>query len=330
MGKDQPLAVIADDYGPPESFSLRQYDPGDLAQGQVRVRVKAAGLSFVDVLTAAGKYQHRPALPFVPGSEIAGVVEAVGPGGDVAMIGQKVVAVSANGALAHIVNVDQGRCWPMPDDMDFATGATFRVGFITAYEGLVRLGYLQPGETLVVLGASGAVGLAAVQLGSILGARVIASCSTLKKREFAAVHGAQATVASDDPDWRERVRKAAGGAPVDIVVDPVGGAMTELAYRSLAWGGRLMVVGFASGEIAKLPTNLSILKGTSLIGVNVGRLLAEAPATYAANLDALFSLYRTRKLAPIIALQAPLRDFAKAMNAAGGGQTLGRVVVTMD
>jgi NADPH2:quinone reductase len=327
---DRPgLAVIAEDYGAPDSFRLRPFDPGRPGPGEVRVRVRAAGLSFVDVLTAAGKYQTRPPLPFIPGSEICGEVEDVGDGVPRTLIGKRVLGASAKGALAHAVNVDRSRIWPMPTAMSDTVGAAFRVGFVTAYEGLIRLGGVGREQTVVVLGAGGGVGLAAVQLASVMGARVIASASTEEKRRLARENGAVAAVDSAAADWRDQVKAAARGHPVAIVFDPVGGAMTEAAFRSLGWGGRHLMVGFASGEIPRIPANLAIVKGISLIGVNVGRLLAEQPDAYAANLSAMFDLFESRELAPVIARRYRLEDFVQAMEAAGSGTLPGRVVVTL-
>ena len=324
-----PRAVLARAFGPPESFSLEAHDPGPPGPGAVRISVRAAGVGFVDVLVALGQYQLKPPLPFVPGSEFAGVIEAVGPGVDPSRIGERVCATAFGAAFAEAATVPAKLARTMPAGMSFAEGAVFLVSYATAYHALVQRGRLARGETLLVLGAAGAVGTAAVQLGKILGATVIASASTPEKRALAQSCGADAVIDSGAADWREQVKSTNGGRGVDVVLDPIGGEATERAFRSLAWNGRHLVIGFAQGTIPKLPTNLALLKGAALVGVDIRQMGQFEPELAAANLDALFRLYGDGYLRPPIGQTYRLEEFAVAMAAARLDNTAGRIVLTM-
>ena len=324
-----PRAVMVHAFGPAGGFALETHDPGPPGAGHVRITVHAAGVSFADVLVAAGKYQLKPPLPFVPGSEFSGVIEAVGVDVDPARVGERVCVSGFGMAFGTAAVAPAQRAVPIPDEMSFAEAAVFRVSYATAYYALVQRGQLRPGETLLVLGAGGAVGYAAVQIGKRLGAAVVASASTPEKRALAAAGGADMAIDSTAADWRALVRAAQGGRGVDVVFDPVGGAATEPAFRSLAWAGRLLVIGFAAGEIAKLPVNLALLKGASLVGVDIRQMDEFEPALAAANLQALFALYREGGLRPPIGHIYPLEDFATAMEDVRSGQRAGRVVLRM-
>lgn len=324
-----PRAVMAHSFGTPRDFVLEPHDPGPPGPQHVRIAVRAAGISFVDVLVAAGRYQLRPPLPFIPGSEFSGVVEAVGPEVDPGLLGRRVCAAGFGMAFCEAAVVPVGLVSPIPDDMSFADAATFRVSYATAYYALAQRGFLQPGETLLVLGAGGAVGYAAIQIGKALGATVIASASTPEKRTLAQAGGADHVIDARAADWRAELRAAQGKRGIDVVIDPVGGGATELAFRSLAWGGRLLVIGFAGGEIAKLPVNLALLKGAALIGVDIRQMGQIEPERASANLQALFTLYRDGHLRPAIAKTYRLDDFADAMEAAYSGLLAGRVVLLM-
>jgi NADPH2:quinone reductase len=295
----------------------------------LRVAIKAAGVSFVDVLVAAGRYQLQPKLPFVPGSEFSGVVEAVGEGVDNARIGERVCATVFGKAFGEAACVPAVACRAIPDAMSFEQAAVFQVSYATAYHALVQRARLQPGETLLVLGAAGAVGYAAVQIGKVLGARVIGSASTGEKRDIVLAAGADEVMDARAEDWRAALKATNSGRPVDVVLDPVGGAATELAFRSLAWGGRHLVIGFPGG-IAKLPTNLALLKGAALIGVDIRQMGEKQPELAAANMESLFALYEQGKVRPGIAGLYPLRDFVRAMELVESGTTAGRIVLTMN
>lgn len=322
-------AVIIRAFGDPSTFSLEERELAPPGAGKLAIRVEAAGISYVDVLVAAGEYQLRPPLPFVPGSEFAGVVTAVGEGVDPARIGERVLASAFGAAFAEDAVVPAKLALPIPAGMSFAEAAVFRVSYATTYYALVQRGNLKPGETVLVLGAGGAVGYAAIQVAKALGAKVIGSASTDVKRALATQGGADAVVDARSATWRDDVKAANGGKPVDIVIDPVGGEATEPAFRSLAWNGRHLVIGFAGGFIPKLPINLALLKGASLIGVDVRQFGEFEPEAAAANVTALFDLYRGGQLRPPIAKSYALGDFVPAMVEARSGETAGRIVLTM-
>ena len=321
-------AVVGDELGPLENYRLRSHDPGPPAPGQVRIAVEAAGVSFVDVLVAQGRYQARPATPFIPGSECAGVVEALGEGVDAFTVGQRVLATGWHGVFGEVMNAPAATVWPAPARLSFEEAAVLTVSCATVWHALVDRAALQPGETLLVLGAGGATGLAAVQLGVWLGARVIASASSDGKRALALGSGAHAAVEARADDWRDQVRAANAGRSVDVVFDPVGGAATEAAFRSLAWNGRHLVVGFPGG-VASLPTNLPLLKGASLVGVNLGGLALADPDRARDNHLRVLTLAEAGVFRPVVARTYPLEAFAQAMAAAAAGQEAGRIGLTM-
>ena len=325
----EPLAITVTQFGAPEAFSLRPYDPGPPRAGEVRIAVEAVGISYVDVLVGKGLYQLKPELPFVLGSECAGVIEAVGDGVDAALVGRRACAAGFIGAFGQAVNFPARSATPLPASMTFEEASVFRVSYGTAYHALMQRGRLSRGETLLVLGAGGAVGCAAVQIGKALGATVIASASSAEKRALAIQAGADAEIDSRSLNWRDDVKAANGGRAVDVVLDPVGGDATEAAFRSLAWNGRLLVVGFAGGAIAKLPVNLALLKGASLIGVDVRQFGDYEPDVQAENMQTLFAMHGDGKLRPQIARVYPLRDYAAALSAAFSGQVAGRIVLKM-
>jgi len=321
-------AVVADELGPVANYRLRRMPHRALVQGEVRVGLRAAGISYVDVLTAAGDYQVKPPVPYVPGSEAAGVVTEVGPGVVDLAVGDRVVCGGWLGLFAEECVAPASSVTPIPGGMDFASAAVFPASFSTAWHALVDRARVQPGETVVVLGAGGATGHAAIQVASYLGARVIGSASTEAKRALASAGGADATVDSRAANWREAVADANGGKPVDVVFDPVGGGATEPAFRSLAWNGRHLVIGFPGG-IASLKTNLPLLKGASLIGVNIREFLKSEPKKAAANNTRIFQLAAEGRLRPAIARTYPIEDFAAAMTEAARGESAGRIVMTM-
>lgn len=322
-------AVIVNVFGPPEAHSLQEHDPGAPGHGEVRMRNHAAGVSFVDVLVAEGQYQLQPPLPFVPGSEFAGVIEAVGEGVDPARVGERVCGSAFGAAFAESAVIPAKMAVVIPDTMSFAEAAVFRVSYATAYHALVQRGRLQTGEVLAVLGAAGAVGYAAVQIGVALGATVIASASTPEKRAFAVRGGAHHAVDPNADDWRAQVKALSGDHGLDVVVDPLGDRFTEPAFRSLAWNGRHLVIGFAAGQIPKLPVNLALLKGASLIGVDIRQFGMFEPGVADANISALLDLYTAGHLKPPVVSTYPLDRFVDAMREAKAGNTAGRVVIQM-
>jgi NADPH2:quinone reductase len=240
--------------------------------------VQAAGVNFPDTLIIQNKYQHKPPLPFSPGSEVAGIVKAVGAGVAEWKPGDRVIAQTTYGGFAEEVAAEPGQLIALPEGMDYPQAATLGLAYGTSYYGLIERGKLRAGETLLVLGASGGVGIAAIEIGKILGARVIACASNAAKLAICSEHGADETINYATEDMRARVKAITGGKGVDVVYDPVGGPFSEPALRDMAWGGRLLVVGFAAGDIPKIPLNLPLIKGCSIVGVWWGdRAISDSP-----------------------------------------------------
>jgi NADPH:quinone reductase len=319
-------AVIAHSFGRPEEFHLDDVSETEPGPGEVRIEIHAAGVSFVDCLIAAGQYQVKPQLPFTPGSELAGIVDAVGTDVVAFSLGDRVCASALSGAFAEKIVLPANSVHRLPDDMDWAEGAVFRVSFATVYHALVQRAALRPGERVLVLGAGGAIGNAAVQTAKALGARVIAAASTEEKRAAALRTGAEHAVDFGAQSVRQDVKRLTGGNGVDVVVDPVGGAATELAFRMLGWSGRHLVIGFAAGNIPALPTNLALLRGAALLGVDIRQFGLREAGLARANLASLFALHRAGKLKPLLRAHYPLEAFVDAMRAARTGDA-GRVVL---
>lgn len=322
-------AVVADELGPIENYSLRYVDARPLGPHDARIQVKAAGISFVDVLVAAGRYQVKPPVPFTPGSECAGIVTAIGKEVRTVRIGQKVMASGWHGMFAEVVTLPITALWEMPETLSFAEGATLGVSYATARHALVDRARLKRGETLLVLGAGGATGYAAVQIGSYLGARVIASASSESKRAMAIRGGAVVAVDTRSPQWGKDVSAACSGQGIDVVFDPVGGTQIERAFRTLAFGGRYLIVGFPAG-IAALRTNLLLLKSASIVGVNLAQFAKVDPKGARNNHAAILELARRSHIRPVLAKTYPLEQFAQAMQVASRGESAGRIVLTMD
>lgn len=323
-----PRAVIADQFGPPASYTLKEHDPGQPGEGQVRVAIKAAGVSFVDVLTARGEYQFKPPLPYIPGSEYSGVIEAVGPGVTGFAAGDRVFGSGMGGIFAEAALFNAANVSRIPEGLTFAEAAVFPVNYQTAWHALVDRAAAKAGESLLVLGAAGGTGFAAVEVGKYLGLRVIASASSPDKQAAATAGGADAVVTTGAADWREQVKAANGGRDVDIVFDPVGGEATDLAFRTLGYGGRHLVIGFTAGLTA-LKTNLPLLKCASLVGVQMrGHALAR-PEEAAANRVKVMELAGEGHFHPAIAARFALEDYVAAMDLAFSGKAAGRVVLEM-
>jgi NADPH:quinone reductase len=280
------------------------------------------------VLIIQNKYQFKPPLPFSPGSELAGVVKEVGP--DVARwkAGDKVMAFTTYGAFADEVKTEAARLVALPEGMDFVSGAAFLLTYGTSDHALRDRGGLEAGETLLVLGAAGGVGLAAIQIGKALGARVIACASTEDKLAVCRSTGADAAINYAAEDLRERIKALTDGRGVDVVYDAVGGPYTEPAFRSLAWRGRLLVVGFAAGEIPKLPLNLALLKGAAVVGVFWGDFARREPEAFQASVRQLGAWFREGRLHPHVSQTLPLKDAAEALKLMAGRQVKGKVVLT--
>jgi NADPH:quinone reductase len=297
---------------------------------QVLVHVKAAAANFPDVLMLEGKYQFKPPMPFAPGCELSGVVTAVGEGVQALRTGQRVLAVVPHGGFAEQAVADVARVVPIPDAVSFESAAAFMFTYGTSYHALKDRAQLAAGETLLVLGAGGGVGLAAVELGKKMGARVFAAASSDAKLAACREHGADATIAYTREDLRERVKALTGSRGVDVVYDPVGGAHTEPAFRSLAWRGRLLVVGFAGGEIPKLPLNLPLLKGASVVGVFWGDFTRREPALNRENMQRLVAWLADGGLRPHIGARYALAEGARAIADVRERRAIGKVLVVAD
>jgi NADPH2:quinone reductase len=321
-----PRAIIADEFGPPEAYVIREHEAPAPGKGQIRVAIKAIGISYVDVLTAAGKYQVTPPLPFIPGSECAGVVEAVGDGVTNVAVGDRVMGSSFGGIFAEMGTFRASSFNKVPEALTLEQGAVFPPSYLTGYHSLVDRGHLQAGETLLVLGAAGATGIAAIQIGKQLGARVIASASSEEKRALCLTAGADAVVNTRSETWRDEVKAAANGKPIDVVFDPVGGDMTDPAFRSLGYDGRYLVIGFTGG-ISSLKTNLPLVKTASLIGVQVRTFGENEPEKMAVTQANVLKLAAQGVLKPMIDKVYAFEDYREAMNAAFKGEGAGRVVM---
>jgi NADPH2:quinone reductase len=284
-------------------------------------------VNFPDVLIIENKYQFKPPLPFSPGGECAGVVRAVGEGVRHLKPGDRVIALTGHGAFAELVCVDARNALPMPTGLDFVTGSSLILTYGTTEHALVDRGRLAAGETLLVLGAAGGVGLAAIEIGKALGTQVIAAASSADKLAACREHGADATIDYQREDLRERIKELTGGKGVDVVYDPVGGAWTEAAMRSLAWRGRLLVIGFASGEIPKLPLNLALLKGASIVGVFYGDYVRREPAAAAKALAQLFEWQAADRIRPHVSARFPLAEAGRAIRELADRRAIGKLVV---
>lgn len=320
-------AVICKAWGMPDTLVVEQQ--ADLAPGpsQVLVEVKAAGVNFPDVLIIQGKYQYKPELPFTPGSELSGVVAAVGEGVSQCQVGDKVIAFAAQGAFATQALVPAAAVMPMPPGMDFATAAAITLTYGTSHHAVVDRAALKAGETMLVLGAAGGVGLAAIEIGKALGARVIAAASTDEKLEVCRAHGADVLVNYSADGWRDAVKAATGGKGPDVIYDPVGGIYAEPAFRTIAWRGRYLVVGFANGEIPKLPLNLALLKGASLVGVFWGEFAKREPKANLMAMRQLMGWLAEGKIRPLISGRYKLEDTARALEDMAARKVTGKVVI---
>ena len=322
-------AIVCKTHGPPESLALEELPSPEPGPGEVVVRVKAASLNFPDVLIIQNKYQFKPPLPFSPGSELAGVVKAVGSGVERFRPGERVMAFTTYGAFAEEAKVEASRLVAIPQGMTFETAAAFLLAYGTSDHALRDRGALKAGETLLVLGASGGVGLAAIQIGKALGARVIACASSEDKLAVCREHGADATINYAAEDLRERLKALTEGRGADVIYDPVGGPYSEPAFRSIAWRGRHLVVGFAAGEIPKLPLNLALLKGASVVGVFWGDFARREPKQFGASVRQLTQWFAEGRLKPHVSQTLPLEKAAEALKMMAARQVKGKLVLTV-
>jgi NADPH2:quinone reductase len=321
-------AVLCKQFGPPESLVVEEVAEPAAGKGQVVVQVRAASVNFPDVLVIQNKYQVKPPLPFSPGSEMAGVVKSLGEGVTNVKPGDRVIAFSAYGAFAEQVAVEAARLIPIPEGMDFVTAAAFLLTYGTSHHALVNRADPKPGETLLVLGAAGGVGIAAIEIGRILGLRVIACASSDDKLAVCREHGADETINYASEDLRERIKALTAGKGVDIIYDPVGGTYAEAALRSSNWRARFLVIGFAGGDIPKIALNLPLLMERSIVGVYWGEWSRRTPQEFAAAVRELSGWFREGRLKPHVTATYPLEKAAEAIALLAGRKVKGKVVVT--
>jgi NADPH:quinone reductase len=321
-------AVICGAFDQPETLTVDTVPDPVAELGHVVIEVHAAGVNFPDALMVMGQYQVRPPLPFTPGGEAAGVIVAVGADVTALHVGQRVVAFTRTGAFAERLSAPAAAVTPIPDALTFDVAATLPLAYGTAMHALIDRAQLAPGETLLVLGASGGVGLAAIMIGKALGARVIAAASTDEKLALCRAHGADAVINYTTESLRDRLKALTNGVGPDVICDPVGGALAEPAFRSIAWGGRYLVVGFAAGAIPALPLNLPLLKGASVVGVFWGAFEQRDPAANARHLARLMDWVVSGTIAPVVSAHYPLEHTALALRALLERRVVGKVVVT--
>jgi NADPH2:quinone reductase len=320
-------AVVCKEFGPIENLTVEDLPDPTPGAGEVLIRVHAAGVNFPDGLMVRGEYQMKPPRPFTPGNEVAGIVTALGSGVTTLSVGQRVVSLCGLGGFAEQVVAPADRALPIPDSMDFNTAGGLMLVYGTSLHALQNKAKLKAGETLLVLGAAGGVGLAAVELGRAMGARVIAAASTNEKLELARAHGAELGINYATADLRAELKHLVPGG-VDVVYDPVGGPLTEAAVRGMAWGGRLLVIGFANGEIPKLPLNLLLLREGEAIGVFWGAWTQRDPAGHAANTARIMQWFTEGKLKPHVGGAYPLTQVKDALDDVMGRRAQGKIVLT--
>ena len=320
-------AVLCKAWGLPDTLVVEDVPTPVPGAGEVLVTVKAASVNYPDVLMIQKKYQVQPELPFIPGSEVAGTVAALGEGVNNVKLGDRVIAFVGLGGFAERVVTKAAGLIPIPPQLDDATAAAFTLVYGTSHHAVVDRGALQAGETMLVLGAAGGVGLSAVEIGKALGARVIAAASTDEKLAVCKAHGADVLINYSTQDLRAAIKDATGGKGPDVIYDPVGGIYAEPAFRSIGWRGRYLVIGFANGEIPKLPANLMLLKGASLVGVFWGDFVRREPKANAAAMQQMMGWVAEGKLKPLVSARYSLADTAQAFNALAARQATGKVVI---
>ena len=320
-------ALLCKQYGPPDSLVVEEVPDPTPGPGQAVVDVVGCGVTFPDLLMIQDLYQFKPALPFSPGGQVAGVVSAVGADVEGTSVGDRVLAATGAGGMAERVAVPAASLVPVPGGLDMVEAAGFLYAYGTSHHALKDRGRLSAGETLLVLGAAGGVGLAAVELGAAMGARVIAAASTDEKLELCRTYGASNAVNYADEDLRSRLKELTGGRGVDVCYDPVGGDYSEPALRSIAWDGRFLVIGFAAGDIPRIPLNLPLLKGCQIVGVFWGAFTARHPDRNEESVRELFEWWEAGKLRPHVSRTFPLEQAAEAIAELGERRAKGNVVV---
>ena len=320
-------AILCTRFGGPDDLEFSDIPDPVPGAGEVVVAVKAVALNFFDTLIIAGKYQFKPPFPFSPASEFAGVVESVGAGVTRLKPGDRVLGYGGHGAAREKVAIGADHVVPIPDSLSFDRAAGLTVIYGTTLHALKDRAHLKPGESLAVLGASGGTGLAAIELGKLMGARVIACASSDDKLAFCRQHGADETINYATDELKEALRRVTGGNGVDVIYDPVGGPYAEPALRSIAWAGRFLVIGFAAGEIPKIPLNLALLKGCDIVGVFWGAFIARDPAGQRANMADLVRWAAEGKLSAHVHATYPLADTPAALKAIADRKVMGKVIL---
>ncbi len=322
-------AVVCTAFGPIDNLVVEDRPDPLAGPGEVVIDIKAAGVNFPDGLMVRGEYQFKPPPPFTPGNEVAGIISMVGAGVTSLAVGDRVVSLCGMGGFAEKVAVSADRALKIPAAMDFAAASGFMLVYGTSYHGLIDKARLKAGETLLVLGAAGGVGLAAVEIGKAVGARVIAAASTDEKLALARDHGAEMCINYTTQDLKAELKRLLPGG-VDVVYDPVGGTLTEAAVRGMGWCGRLLVVGFANGEIPKLPLNLLLLKEGEAIGVFWGSFTQREPAWHARNVAHLMAWFGEGKIRPHVCAKFPLNQSVAALDEVMGRRAQGKVVIVTE
>jgi NADPH2:quinone reductase len=320
-------ALVCHSHGTAENLKLENVPDLKAGPGQVVIDVYAASLNFPDTLQIQGKYQFQPPMPFTPGSEVGGVISAIGAGVTAVAVGDRVMAASSIGGLAEQVVTDSASARKIPDNMDFKTAAGFAMVYTTSYHALKQRAQIKPGETLLVLGASGGVGMAAVELGRLMGARVIAAASSDAKLEFASKAGPNELLNYGDGELKEKVKALTDDKGADVIYDPVGGDLFDQSTRCINWNGRLLVVGFTSGRIPEYKANLALLKGSSMVGVFLGRFRKEEPEEYEQNFAELLTMFKEGKIKPIITQSFAMEDYVAAFSVFTERRVMGKVIL---
>lgn len=320
-------AVLCKEWGGPEKLLVEDAPAPSLRPNAVRIDVHAAGVNFADLLLVAGQYQEKPALPFIPGAEAAGLIKEVGPGVSGLKAGDRVMALTGLGAFAQEAVVDAPRVLPIPDKMDFITAAAFPVAYGTSHGALDWRARLQAGEWLLVTGAAGGVGLTAVEIGKAMGARVIACARGTDKLAIAQQHGADHILDYEREDIRKRVKEITDGHGVDVVYDPVGGDVFDSCLRSVAWGGRIIIIGFAAGRVPQIPANIVLVKNIDVIGFYWGSYQAHNPELLRGSFKQLFRWFEEGKLRPHVSHQLPLEKASQALELLQQRKSTGKVVL---
>jgi NADPH2:quinone reductase len=323
-------AVICKTFQAPENLTVTEIADPVPEPHEILLKIKATGLGYVDALTVAGLYQIKPDLPFIPGNEIVGSIESMGSQVKHLRVGQRVLAMPARGGLAEKVCLPEASCISLPDSITSTAAASFLINYCTAYHGLITLGAVKKGENILILGASGGVGMAAIDVAISQGAIVYAAASSVKKRKACLLAGAKETIDYSQPQWRDELKAILNGKPLNLVYDPVGGEYAEPALRSLSPEGRFLVVGFASGSIPKLPLNLTLLKRISIIGVNWGGHIGAQPGVSRPVVNALIQWIHEGLLHPEAGETYPLEQSGVAMKNMLDRKAIGKTIISLE